>query len=219
MVDWLALLVSLVAIFVTFRELRRNNSVCLYVEDCQSFSRQSERENNRQFYNQFVVKIRNQGMSVYGLSAAICFRSPDGGGTMTCPIRRKPLSGDRDEMCKGMVAEFYLKSFELSGIEKGFLSVLKSTRTQNATLNFYSQNYLCASFPIYRRSVWCKKKWNYFAHRINYAFTRQVGRSAEGMAIVHTPTLIPSFKIGIDRLNEFIALIQEDQKMSRSSDP
>jgi hypothetical protein len=136
LVDWLALTVALVAILYTLRESRRNNSVWLSIEDCVSDGSQSVHENNCQYFHRFTVRIRNNGIPLYGLSAAICFRGADGSGTLTCPIRRKQLAGDRDEFGKGMIAEFQFKSYEMSRMERAFLTSLESARKQDATLNF-----------------------------------------------------------------------------------
>jgi len=216
LVDWLAFAVSLVAIFVTFRELRRNNAVCLVVEDCRAFSQQAIGKNNGQLFDQFTVRVRNKGMSVYGLTAAICFNGPDGSGRITCPMRRQRLAGDADELCKGMIAEFYFKSFELSDLERAFLLSLKSPRAQNARLNFYSQSYLCASFPIETRYTWIKKKWSDVAFRVNNAFTRKVGRSREGMDIIHTPNMLPVAKPRLEKLRVFLESLRETESDSKS---
>lgn len=216
MVDWLALVVALVALLYTNRESRRNSSVWLTIEDCVSDGSQSVNENNCQFFHRLTVKVRNHGIPLYGLSAAICFRGADGSGMLSYPIRRKHLASDRDEFGKGMIAEFQLKSYEMSKSELTFLTSLESAKKQSATLNFYSQNYLCASFPVHARTVWLKKAWNRLAWRFNYMLKWRVGKSNQGHDIIWTPTVLPLFTIHLDNLSDFIKSIRRD---AEESDP
>lgn len=210
LVDWLAFAVALLAIWIALRESKRNSSVWITIEDCVSDASLSVSENNCQLFHRFSVKIRNHGIPLYGLSVAICFRGVDGSGTLSFPIRRMDLAGDRDEFSRGMISMFQLKSYEMSTQEKNFLGLLESIRKQDATLNFYSQNYLCASFAIHSRTTWLKSTWNRLAWRFNHMLTRRVGRNKEGHDIIRTPQVMPVFKIRLDKLTEFIKSIKQE---------
>jgi hypothetical protein len=212
LVDWLAFAVSLVAIYVTLQEARRNNAVCVSIEECVASYQQSVHENGGKPFHRFMVRIRNKGIALYGLSAAICFRGSDYSGMHSLSMRRKTLVGDRDEFGKGMTAEFHLKSYEMTAADKEFLAQLKSARNQGATVNFYSQGYLCRSFPVHTRASWLKERWNQFARFVNSRFERSMGVGREGHAIVWTPRILPAFTVFLDGLSFFVSSIQKPEE-------
>lgn len=216
MVDWIALLVALVSIWVTVREVHRNNAVCLKIDECSAQYSRSIHENNCQPFSQFRVRIRNQGIPLYRVFATISYRGRDGSGTISVSLRRIALEGDRDEFSKGMIAEFAFKSHEMKPEDKAFLSSLESLRKQNARLDIYSQNYLCASFPIADRTARMKSRWNAFANKLNFLLRRRVGKSDAGHDIIHIPQILPVFKAELDKLATFIEWTRNDLGRSRS---
>lgn len=137
---------------------------------------------------------------------ALVFRGKDGSGTMTFPLRRKGEAGDgRDQLAKGMIAEFFLKSHQLSVHDGMFLSSLEDLALQDARLCLYSDGYFATEWRLCTFWDRLKEKWNRFALRINFKTLREVGKNNAGEPVVKQYRILPTFRVLGAHLRQFIA--------------
>jgi hypothetical protein len=210
MVDWLALMVALISIWITFREVRRNNAVCLEIVSCECKSTQSANENGCVPFSQFTIQLRNKGIALHSISMRLGFRGLDGSGLFSFPLIRSKLTGDRDEFSRGMIAEFYLKSYQLKQKEVAFIKMLVDSRKQDAVFNVYSQDFCCYRIPINTKRATIARFWNHCAVWVNLRFTRNLRKTPDGLPLLYTPTILPLFRADLKKLDEFISDLRHE---------
>ena len=112
--DPMALFVAALALWLTIREIRRNNCVILDIRECEGSTCQNINENNSQFFHYTKVLIRNDGITLYDVGLALTYRLPDFGGEMSFHFQRKDDNAQsQNTFSRGMIAEFHLKSYVL----------------------------------------------------------------------------------------------------------
>lgn len=210
-VDPVAFVVALVAIWFTWKESRRNNTVILKVRECKgSFVRHITSGE----FQLLELWIQNRGISLYNVAVSLGFRGKNGGGWLTCPLRSgynepgpeiegaiaipsKPRTNFTvyPEFARGMVGKFYLNSAEEEPGADRFFRLLEDPGRQNACLNVYAQDYLAYSFRIGGFWDGVKARWNRFAYWFNNLFKHSHGPSAPpsppGTQIIHIPEILP----------------------------
>jgi hypothetical protein len=131
--DPIAMLTALVAIYVTYREVRRNNAVILSILKCSNHGGFSVDENNGQRFDHLSLLVRNVGISVHSPAVTLNFRGRDGFGRLNVQLTKKSeRTGAHDELSKGMIAEFGFKSYELDKTAAGMLMELEDPAAQDA---------------------------------------------------------------------------------------
>ena len=210
-IDWVSLTIALLALWIAFADYRRNNYVIVKVMECSCSHPQSINENQQRPFHHFRVLVRNHGIPLYGLSAALKFTDEHGAGTFTLPLRR---AGDKEELrneCgRGMIAEFYWKSYQLDDSDLGFLLSLKDVAKQHARLCLYSGGYFARAFRIGGSVERLKALWNKLAFKVNYPLQREVGRDAMGVSIVRRYEVCPRFLDISWTLNNVIEALRRD---------
>jgi len=200
---------ALVAVCVTWRESRRNNSVVLDIQNFSSSWTEALDENNAQPFAQLRVVIRNYGMALHRMKARLTWIEKRGWGLCSIALRRQSAQGGRNDVfAKGMVAQFGLKSYELGADSISFLSTLEDPAEQKARLEVFSQGYLAQDFRIGGALDRMKGKWNSWAFRFNRAFDRRMGRNETGVPVVKTYRLLPLFRSLSFHVTDFIRMAQ-----------
>jgi hypothetical protein len=192
--DPAALLTALIAILFTYRESRRNNSVVLRIERCQYESTYSPKRSNGEADRRLSLLIRNLGISLHDPSVTLNFRERRGYSRCNIVFSRanEPSEG-RDEMSKGMIAEFALKTADRLGIQSGLLFELEDPTAQNVWISVYSQGYLAKRFRVGGLRDRLVSRWNSLAFRVNQLFIRRVRANERGEEAIKTPMVLPTF--------------------------
>lgn len=148
-IDWVSLIVALLALWITFADYRRNNYVIVRIIECSCSHPHTVHENQERPFHHFRVLVRNHGIPLYGVSAALRFTDENGAGTFTLPLKKAGDKSEvRDEFGRGMIAEFYWKSYQLDDTDLGFLLSLKDSAKQFSRLCLYSGGYFACDFRI-----------------------------------------------------------------------
>ena len=217
-IDPVAFAVALMAIWFTWKESRRNNTVILKVRECKgSFVRHITRGD----FELFEVWIQNRGISLFNVAVSLGFREKDGSGWLNCPLHsgyKEPgpeiveavtippehhtYFAEYPEFARGMVGKFYLNSKEEGPGAERFLRLLDDPGKQEARLTVYAQDYLAYSFRIGGFGDRVKATWNRFACWFNNLFKHSHGLSPApsppGTQIIHIPEILPKF-VTLDR--------------------
>jgi hypothetical protein len=190
-----ALIVALLALYIAYANYRRNNFVVVQIVECTATGLQSATENNWQFFHQFRVLIRNLGIPLHNMTMELCFRETTEHGVLSHYLeKRHDTVGGKDQFAKGMIAEFFLKSYLLKPESFDWLSRLSDPAKQDARFRVYSDGYLAAEIRI--ASVWdrFKAKWNQIANRVNHLRRRELN-SPDGITMVKYTKFLPSFAV------------------------
>lgn len=210
-IDWVSLTVALLALWITFADYRRNNYVIVRVIECSCSHPQSIHENREQPFHHFRILVRNHGLPLYGLSAALKFTGENGAGTFTLHLKKAgETNGLRDECARGMIAEFYWKSYQLDDTDLGVLLILKDLAKQHARLCLYSGGYFACDFRVGGVMDRLKALWNRFAFKVNSPLKREVGRDVNGVPIVRHYEVAPRFLNRSWALNNFVEALRRD---------
>jgi hypothetical protein len=210
-IDYIALIVALWALWYTIRESHHNNNVVLKILEFQASYRQATEENRGQPFHLVKLLIRNHGISLHNLRVILAYDATinRGGGSISVQFSHKPLP-DGSEFAKGMVAEFVLKSYELEKHEIEMLKLIKNPSKQHAKLCIYSQNYLAYQIRIGGMIDYLKSKWNSFAFSVNRMLTSKIGTSDDGIPVIRTFKILPTFIAREQNLANFLEGISED---------
>ncbi|MCI0335845.1 MAG: hypothetical protein L0228_21770 [Planctomycetes bacterium] len=214
MQDWVnivAMATGLAAIWYTIRESRQNNKVLLKIRKYEASGHQSVNENNCQPFRVLKILIENRGIPLHSIQAAFSFSHPQHPGRYTFPLKRRKLSGDRDEFAKGMVVEFGFKSYELDQGDRGFLKILEDSSCWDATLCIYSQDYLAKEFRINGVIDNLKSRWNRFAYRFNNLFTRDITRGEH--KLTYTPNIIATRPLLFHSIRDVCQWIRDEENL------
>jgi hypothetical protein len=158
--DLCAFIIALLALWYTIRESRRNNSVILRILECESAGCLSLNENDRQPFSYLRLVVRNEGVTLHDISVQLTFRNPEiteMSFTM-CQSEERKLS--QGEFTKGMIGEFFLKSYQLGDIGLKKLEGLNDPVKQQARFRVFSQDFLAKEIRIGSRLTKLKLKWN-----------------------------------------------------------
>ena len=213
--DLIAVATAIIALWYAGYESRRNNRVVLRIRDFESSGTQAVDKNNGKFFHVLKLVIENRGISLHNIHASIGFQPSDNGdgGWFNFPLKRRALSGDRDEFARGMIAEFKLKSYEFKEHDFAFLKMIEDPTLQNAKFCIYSQDYLAHEFQI---GGWVERKikapWNRFAQWFNDLFTTKIGKNPEGCDVIRQRKILPIFLTLEWKLQNFVKSIARDEQ-------
>lgn len=210
MVDWIALVVSLVAIFLGMLESKRNHAVWISLLACKAHMSMSRKEHGFARFPQLTICVRNKGISLHGLTAHIQFFDDENIGIVSIPLERSKLNGDTDDFAKGMIAEFTLKSYSINENGKEILRKLKNPKGQGAVLCFYSQNYLCRTFKIKEPPTGWRLRWNIFVAHIQLKMSRTYTHKPSGRKGLYTPRFIPVFNPQLAQVMDFLSMLNRE---------
>ena len=203
---------ALVAALTARRESRMNSSVVLKVVKCAGVVKQSIHEHNAQRFAEFSVLIRNLGLPLHGATAEVVFHEVGRLGLLQIALSNRSKSGPDGIFAKGMLAEFSLKSYELGDQGVQMLAPIANARKNRASLRIYSQGYEAAEFPLTRLLDPLRIRWNGTALKFNGLFDRQVGINEQGVPIVKTYRLLPSFPVPAKHLDLFLSEIKSQRR-------
>jgi len=202
----LSMLIALIALLYTIREIRRSNNIIVKIKECTSGYHQSIDENNTQGFWIFKVTIQNKGINLYCPKMKLSFRH-EKGGTFYLPLKQgKQENFSVDTFSKGMTTTFHFKTYELDRVELDLLNLLSDTRKQNASLCLCSQNYRAKVYLINSVADRLKREWNKLSYK--FLFSRKKGKNWEGNDIVKHYQL-PTFQTLTDKIELFIQSCNE----------
>ena len=108
-INLLALAVSLVALWLTFRELRRSNSVSVGIEEIKWSGQQNLYENGTKMFSVLLVRLRNRGISLHDVQLGLSFRGADGSGGLLAPFpSERGMQCPKGEFARGIVQPPFL---------------------------------------------------------------------------------------------------------------
>ena len=164
-----ALVVSVVALWLTWLESQRNNSPIVKVRACRG-NKSLSRQHGWQEAQEFVIALHNRGISLWDMTVYLEFRGETviGGGAYEMSPRSKsegqlvrlgPLTTEPTpekhpaEFARGMIAEFEITSRKLyPGVTSedfvAWFSQLKDARKQRARITIHSQDFQVWSIPV-----------------------------------------------------------------------
>ena len=204
--DPVAFCTALFAIWFAFHEARKSNNVLIKIRKCVFSGVQSIDENQCRYFSKLTILLQNRGISLHNLHVSLNFAEKNGCGSINVPLKREnSKTSNHDEFARGMLAEFYFKSYQLNDAQKSLLRDLKDAQKQKARLCVYSQNYLAKTFKAGGTLDRLKHKWNNIAIRIKSGFERQVGINPEGMPIIKRYNVVPTFEILEFNIMSFIS--------------
>jgi hypothetical protein len=215
--DPAAFAMALVAILVTLREVKRNNTVIFSILECSKHGRSSEGENNGQRFDHLLVLVRNVGVPIHDPAMSLNFTGRDGFGRFNIQLHKKnERTGDHDELSKGMIAEFGFKSYELDATATGMLMELEDPAKQDACLFIFSQGYLAKQLRVGGLRDRVASKWNSLASRINRLFRRPAVTS-KGKPGLNTFNLFPTLRTLDSPVMGFVESIRREHQQARTS--
>ncbi len=214
-----ALFIALLALWYTIRESRRNNSTLLRVCKCKGASRKSIDENNCQFFHYLQIVIRNEGIALHDVSVELSFFDQSGLGTLSFALSQKDgKASGPGEFAKGMISEFFLKSYQFDTRDLELLAKLKDPVKQRARLCVFSQGYLAKEFQIGNWWERLKLRWNGPASWFNARFERHTDRPGD-VPIIKTYRIVPVFKTLLWPISCFARYIrQEYERVNKTLD-
>ncbi len=211
------LIVAVLALWIARSNYRRSNLPVLNIEECSCSHIQGIEENECQLFCYFRVLVRNLGIPLFDVAMTLVFREKNGHGKLTFPLKRKGKTNDRmDQFAKGMIAEFFLKSYELSRHEIGMLSVLENPSMQEATLCLYSDGYLTMKWRLGGYWERCIQKWNRVAFRVNWALRREIGKNEKGLGIIKQPRVLPTLQVKAFHIAQFTDSLRRHQSKNNT---
>jgi hypothetical protein len=209
--DPMALFVAALALWLTIREIKRNNCVILDIRECEGSTCQQAGENNCQFFHYLKVLIRNDGITLFNVQLALTYQLPKYGGGMSVHFQRKDDNSlEQNTFSRGMIAEFHLKSYLYDPFTIDRLIKLENLVKQNARLRVYSQGYLAKEIRI--STLWdrLKLKWNKLAYRMNGKFEKVIQPEGEKVPLIISRKVLPVFKTLTDQVMYFISELKRD---------
>jgi len=207
-INMMTFCVAVSALWLAVRESRKTSCVLFKIKKCSFEERRSVSENNQNMFSEFRIVLQNRGISLHRVCMSLTF-AMEKGGTVIIPLTCKGHKECKsDEFARGMIGEFYLKSYELDEGKKRLLCKLKSSKKQDAHLCIYSQDYLAKHFLIGRLLEGMKIKWNSLAIRVNARFKRRVGANPEGIPVVKHYRIFPVLNAIKPNIMSFIESLQ-----------
>ena len=191
-----ALIIASIALCITCFELRRNHKVVVKIKKVSGHYTTSY-ENNKKTFSELNIIIENKGIVLFNPELFLSFNSLDiRGGLISFALNReKPSITSNDDFARGMIAEYYLKSYKLEEDEKALLKKLKDPAKQRPRLCLYSQGYLVKVFKYNKFIELLKTKWNSLSFKINLKFNKEIGKNLEGMPIIRSRKILPRFGV------------------------
>jgi hypothetical protein len=211
-VSAVSLAVCALCLVIALAEMAHNNRVILKVLSCESTYIQSLRENKSQPFWEFKIRLRNQGISLYDPLMALCFRDSREAASCTFPIKRRDgREQEPREFARGMIAEFYLRSSELTPADMPMLGMLKDFQFQEAELVVASQGYTVHRIRMGGFRDRLATRWNRLAYKVNKRFDRVKD------GVVHSGHVLPIYLAIASKLSDFIRRVRiGDEKRGRS---
>ncbi len=215
-----ALVVSVVALWLTWLESRRNNSPIVKVKACRG-NRSLSRQHGWQEAQEFVIALHNRGISLWDMKVYLEFRGEQiiGGGAYemtprsksegqfvrSVPVIAEPTPEKHPaEFARGMIAEFEITSRKLyPGVTSedfvAWFSQLTDARKQRARITIHSQDFQVCAIPVcglWDRLLgrWSRLLWNRLASRVNSRFDKVIENpygSCGQPELDNAPMLIP----------------------------
>lgn len=211
-------IVAIIALWLALCSFKSNNHVCLSVIGCSSSARQTLGENSEKIFYHFVLRIKNKGICLHSPTVKIRVRKKDE-GSFTFQLVRKAQQKDLvNEFAKGMIAEFYLKSYQLDKEMISYLGDLAEASQKDACLEVYSQGYLVKTLRA--SGIWdrTKDKWNGIAFNLNRRFDREIGKTPQGIPMIKPGKILPKFTIVLGfRLNNFLQAMKRESNKDQTS--
>jgi len=199
---------ALLAVCLAWRGLRLSNTTVVKIDEVRASFTQCLGENNEEPFGQLTVLIRNKGLALHSMTAALTLKDLERFGQFRIELRRRDAPSEPGVFAKGMVAEMGLKGYELDDMTRSVLGGVTSPHEHDASICVYSQGYLTAKFKLYGRLDSLKMKWNGLAFKFNRLFDRQVGRNEQGTPVVKTYTILPTFEVWSFQLESFLRFLQ-----------
>ena len=211
----LSLIIALIALFYSIREIKRTNDIIIKIKECSSGLQHAIDENNGQPFSFLKITVQNNGINLYSPKMCLTF-THEKGGTFNAPLKQEILSDFPVEtFSKGMIATFYFKTYELDKGNLHFLSLLRNPQKQNACLCLYSQTYLAKTFSVNSLSDRIKKLWNRLSWKLS--FKRKKGTNWENKDIVKYYQL-PTFQTYGDKIDYFIQVICQQDEIRKNGE-
>ena len=185
--DPITFCIALLALLLTYMECRRNSRVILEVLQTRCCFTQSLDKNDGRPFSNFMILMRNSGISLHSVHAVLSFREPNGASRINVPFQvRSSHASAAGEFARGMIVEFGLKSYSLRPFEASLLLSLRCPRIQGATVAIYSQEFFVKRFRIGGMRDRILTSWNRLAFLINGAFATHVKLGRPAQSILRT---------------------------------
>lgn len=135
------------------------------------------------------------------------------------PVSRENEESDAGEACsgfaRGMIGIFAVASYRLNASDAKCLRELKNARMQDACIRVYSQGYLAYTLNVGRFGDRVKGSWNACAARVNALFERQRGTNRNGLPIIQTREVLPTFDAIEPSLMGFVRSLEKQARETR----
>ena len=159
-IDPASLIISLIALWVACREIKRSRSAELRVLNFTCTSGMDVRVENGKPYLRLEITLRNCGVSLHDVSGSLCFYGLEGGLTII-PFRPVSFVGHQQgEFACGMVTVLSVSTSDLTEAERLDLFELTSIRKQIPYIAIYSQNYLVRTVQLVTLRGMFGRAWN-----------------------------------------------------------
>ena len=195
---------------------RRSNNVVVGLESFKQSFHSTVGENSAEMFCEVRVLLRNLGIPMHDVSMWLHFEGEGGKGTTELQMGYKK-SGDgvhKGQFAKGMMAEFFLKSYTLSDFGRRAVEGLKDARSQRARLIVKSDDYTAAVIPLYSRWAIVKQLWNVPAQWLN---AKRAQRYFKKKNPSHRLRLIPCFKLVEEQVRRFAEGCRKEQARSMTN--
>ena len=189
-----SLIVSLVALLISWVNARRTNASVLRVLEVRSYG-QSSRPNLFRISRRLAVYLKKLGLPLHEPQLALILRWKDGSGTAKIELARYSIQTGEPiancaQLAKGMVALFEVRS---DSRNKQFLESVCSRLSDRSWLEIYDSGYLVQSFRVGGWRDYVGAKWNHIAWQINRRFDRRF-KMADGSAAVKLGAIVPKLR-------------------------
>jgi len=236
-----ALIVSVIALWLTWLESRRNNFPIVKIRTCRGIKSLS-RQHGWQESPEFVIALHNRGISLWDIKVYLEFldehlicsgsydMSPRSRNEEQCVGLVPLISQPTPEKCpvefaRGMIAEFEITSQKhYPGVTSesffAYFSQLEDARKQRARITIHSQDFQVCSILISGVCDRLKGRWNRLADKINSRFNKMIenpyGNSGQEI-LDNAPFLIPgkilpTFLTLEDKLMAFVWYVRQQQQ-------
>jgi len=159
-------------------------------------------ENHGKYFAEFRVRIRNLGIPLNALNLWLSFYSGKEHGTTN--IQLKPKKGTdgilEGQFAKGMIAEFFFKSYELSPWGSAWLDSLRDARIQNAKLILKSDEYIACEIQLHSRFDFARRWWNKPMYWVRNKLLEKMMRNQSQRQYYK---IVPTFKIISETIERF----------------
>lgn len=218
--SWLtpSLVVALLSLWIAYTNYRSSNYALMKIHHISCSFPTSLHENNSEMFAHLQIAIRNTGIPLHNIQLALEYRGSSGHGSIFLPFHTSSGTTLKEgQFAKGMIADFYFKTYQLDRAERRMLADIINVFEQDVRICLYADGFRVWELKLRKTSDLFKSMWNRLAYRFNSLFTRESTTRSSNIPIIKEYHILPKYTVVPFHLEQLAKYIRQETAAGSSS--